>query len=216
MSSKSSKVLAIFLAATLAGAGAVASAQGQYDQRYDDRYDNGNDRGYDQGGYDDGGVYDYAKVVDVQPLTRQVRVSTPQRECWDETRYEQPPPSYGMSDSRVAGGTLLGAVIGGVIGHAVGHNHHGGHHEQAATAAGAIIGAGIGNSQAKRRAGYTPPPPREYTVQRCETRYRDEVHERIDGYRVTYLYQGRRQVTRMPYNPGERIRVRVDVTPAEQ
>jgi uncharacterized protein YcfJ len=215
MSSKSTKVLAIFLAATLAGAATTAFAQDPYGQGYDNRYDDRYDRGPDPG-YDDGGVYDYAKVVDVQPLTRQVRVSTPQRECWDETRYEQPPPSYGMSDSRVAGGTLLGAVIGGVIGHAVGHNHHGGRHEQSATAAGAIIGAGIGNSQAKRRSGHAPPPPREYTVQRCETRYRDEVHERIDGYRVTYLYQGRRQVTQLPYNPGERIRVRVDVTPAEQ
>ena len=34
-------------------------------------------------------------------------------------------------------------------------------------------------------------------------------------YRVTYEYQGRRQVTELPYRPGERIRVRVDVTPAE-
>jgi uncharacterized protein YcfJ len=218
MSSKNTKVLAIFLAAALAGAANSAAAQDPYGRPYDDRYDprppSGPPYG-DERPYDDG-AYDYAQVVDVQPLTRQVRVSTPQRECWDETRYEPPPPSYGMSDSRVAGGTLLGAVIGGVIGHAVGHNHHGGRHEQAATAGGAVIGAAIGNQQAKRRSGYAPPPPREYTVQRCETRYRDEYHERIDGYRVTYLYNGRRQVTQLPYNPGERIRVRVDVTPAEQ
>jgi uncharacterized protein YcfJ len=52
-------------------------------------------------------------------------------------------------------------------------------------------------------------------VQRCETRYHDEWQERVDGYRVTYLYHGHRQVTEMPYRPGDRIRVRVDVSPAE-
>jgi uncharacterized protein YcfJ len=107
---------------------------------------------------------------------------------------------------------LLGAVIGGVIGNQIGH----GRGRKAATAAGVVIGAGIGNQQAKARSGYVPPPPREYTVQRCDTRYQDEYHERVEGYRVTYLYQGRRQVTELPYRPGERIRVRVDVTPAEQ
>jgi hypothetical protein len=32
---------------------------------------------------------------------------------------------------------------------------------------------------------------------------------------VTYVYNGRRQVTTLPYRPGDRIRVRVDVSPAE-
>ena len=65
------------------------------------------------------------------------------------------------------------------------------------------------------RDAANPPTAREYTVQRCETRYTEEVQERIDAYRVTYLYHGRRQVTELPYRPGDRIRVRVDVTPAE-
>ena len=54
-------------------------------------------------------------------------------------------------------------------------------------------------------------------VQRCETRYQDDWEERVDGYRVTYQYQGRRQVTvtELPYRPGDRIRVRVAVTPAD-
>jgi uncharacterized protein YcfJ len=65
-----------------------------------------------------------------------------------------------------------------------------------------------------RRVGAVP-APQPYTVQRCETRYHDEYQERIDGYRVTYVYHGRRQVTELPYRPGERIRVRVDVSPAE-
>ena len=71
------------------------------------------------------------------------------------------------------------------------------------------------HQQAAKRSGYVPPPPREYTVQRCETRYREEWQERVDGYRVTYVYHGQEQVTEMPYKPGDRIRVRVDVTPAQ-
>jgi uncharacterized protein YcfJ len=80
-----------------------------------------------------------------------------------------------------------------------------------------VIGAAIGRDQAeKRNAQYgSVGPTREYTVERCETRYREEWQERVDGYRVTYIYNGRRQVTEMPYDPGDRIRVRVDVSPAE-
>lgn len=48
-----------------------------------------------------------------------------------------------------------------------------------------------------------------------EVRYRDSFVERIDGYDVTYEYAGREYVTQLPYDPGERIRVRVDVTPAD-
>jgi uncharacterized protein YcfJ len=195
----SKQVLVGFLAAAFTAVSAGAMAQ----DRYDDRYDN---RGYD-GRYDDGGAYDYAKVVDVQPLTSRVRVSTPQRECWDETRYDQ--GGYGGQGPRVAGSTLLGAVIGAAIGNQIGS----GHGRKAATAGGAVIGAAIGHQQGVRRNGAVSAQP--YTVQRCETRYRDEYQERIDGYRVTYVYHGGRQVTELPYRPGDRIRVRVDVSPAE-
>ncbi|MEJ0084106.1 MAG: glycine zipper 2TM domain-containing protein [Pseudomonadota bacterium] len=202
MSISSKKVLMGVLAATITFASAGAFAQ---DHRYDDRPDDRYDTRYD----DRDGAYDYAKVLDVQPLVTRVRVSTPAQECWDETRYDQ--GGYRGPDSRTAGGTLLGAVIGAAIGNQIGH----GDGRRAATAAGAIIGAGIGNSQAQRRAGYPAPASREYTVQRCETRYHDEWQDRTDGYRVTYLYNGRRQVTELPYRPGDRIRVRVDVSPAQ-
>jgi uncharacterized protein YcfJ len=213
----SKKVLVGVLTAAFAFASAGAFAKDKYDpryddrpaDRYDDRYDRDDDSRYDDR-YDDrhDGAYDYAKVIDVQPLISRVRVSTPQQECWDETRYDQ--GGYGR-DRGTAGGTLLGAVIGAAIGNQIGH----GDGRRAATAAGAVIGAGIGNSQAQRRAGYPASPPREYSVQRCETRYHDEWQERTDGYRVTYLYHGRRQVTELPYRPGDRIRVRVDVSPAQ-
>lgn len=193
------------IAFTLASAGAFA--QDRYD-RYDHRYDNGHDQRYDDrydDRYDERG-YDYARVVDVQPLMTRVRVSSPQRECWDETRVDD--RGYGGPRSS-AGGAILGAVIGGVIGSQVGS----GRGRDAATAAGAVIGAGIGHRQAQRNAN--TPPPREYTVERCDTRYSEHWEERVDGYKVTYVYNGRRQVTQLPYKPGNRIRVRVDVSPAE-
>lgn len=33
--------------------------------------------------------------------------------------------------------------------------------------------------------------------------------ERIDGYRVTYVFRGREYTTRMAYDPGSRVRIRV-------
>jgi uncharacterized protein YcfJ len=211
MASSSKQAVVGLMAAVIAFASAGALAQEDpYDRRYDDRQDGRYDRGYQ-------GDYDYAKVVDVEPLTRRVRVTTPTRECWDETRTETA-PYYGPSRER-GGATLLGAAIGAVIGHQIGH----GHGRRAATVAGAVVGGAIARDQAERRAaqnssgngGYASQPPRQYTVERCQTRYNEQWEERVDGYRVTYVYNGRRQVTTLPYEPGDRIRVRVDVSPAE-
>jgi uncharacterized protein YcfJ len=146
--------------------------------------------------------YDYAPVTRVEPIVRQVRIETPRRECYDDVRYVDSPAP------QVAGHTLLGGIIGGVIGHQIGH----GDARDFATVAGAAIGAGVGYSNATRRYA---PQTHEETVQRCSVRYDHEYEERIDGYRVTYEYNGREYTTRMPYDPGERIKVRVAVAPAE-
>jgi uncharacterized protein YcfJ len=220
MSISSRKIVVSLVAAAVAAASAGAFAKDHYDDRpYDDRpydqgqYDQGSyDQGPHDGRYDNGGdAYDYARVVDVQPLVSRVRVSTPQRECWDETRVDN--RGYGNSPlpRSSAGGAVLGGIVGAVIGHQIGH----GQGRDAATAVGAVVGAAVGSQQAQRRAAYASAPPQQYTVQRCETRYHDEWQERTDGYRVTYVYNGRRQVTQLPYRPGDRIRVRVDVSPAE-
>ena len=148
------------------------------------------------------GDYDYAPVTRVEPIMRQVRIETPRRECYDDVRYvESPAP-------QVAGHTLLGGIIGGVLGHQIGH----GNARDFATVAGAALGAGVGYTSATRR--YSP-QTHEETVQRCDVRYEREYEERIEGYRVTYEYNGREYTTRMPYDPGERIKVRVAVAPAE-
>ena len=154
-----------------------------------------------------GAVYDYAKVESVQPNVRYVTVRRPVEECWEETRHytvERRPPGS-------AAGTLVGAVIGGVIGHQFGS----GRGNDAATVAGTLIGAAVGNDRAKRRAGYSYETTRyERPVQRCRTSYASHQEERVDSYHVVYSYKGQRYATDMPYDPGKRLRIRVDVRPA--
>jgi uncharacterized protein YcfJ len=150
--------------------------------------------------------YDYAPVRHVEPIVRQVRVETPRRECYDDTHYVESRPH--ISEPGTAGRTLLGGIIGGVIGHQFGS----GRGRDAATVAGAAIGAGVGYDAAARRSSGAV---EERTVERCAVRYENNYEERIDGYRVTYEYNGREFTTRLPYDPGERIRVRVAVAPAE-
>jgi len=103
-------------------------------------------------------------------------------------------------------GAIGGAVVGGVLGNQVGD----GRGRQVARAAGAIIGGAVGYNVSRDRKGNGG----ERIQERCETRYRDNYEERVDGYDVTYEYAGREYLTRLPYDPGERIRIRVDVTPA--
>ncbi|HEX5786969.1 MAG TPA: glycine zipper 2TM domain-containing protein [Woeseiaceae bacterium] len=152
-----------------------------------------------------GAQYDYARVLASEPIRRTVAVRTPVRECWEEAEYyevERPSPGVGAA-------TFVGAVVGGVVGHQFGS----GRGNDAATVAGSLVGAAIGNSSARRRHGYEVVT---YTrpVERCRTTMREHREERIDGYRVVYQYRGQKYATRMPYDPGRQLRVRVDVRPA--
>lgn len=153
-------------------------------------------------------TYEYARVVNVEPIVRRVRVETPQRECWQEDRYEEP----ASAQRGVAGPMILGGLIGGAVGKHVSRDHR-----RTGMLAGAIIGSAIGHDIGeRRRAAQSYHEPRVYTVERCGVRYVDNYEERIEGYDVEYVYEGRHYHTRLPYDPGERIRIRVDVTPAER
>ena len=167
--------------------------------------------------------YDYARVTHVEPRYRQVRTSVPRQECYTETRYlpeSRPYGSYGPygGERPAAGGMILGGLIGAVIGHQFGSGERG-----VGTVAGAVIGSAIGYDAAKRRASeayggdyggdYGGREGRSVNSERCETRYSERVDQRIDGYRVTYRYHDRNYQTDLPYDPGERLRVRVTVSP---
>ena len=155
---------------------------------------------------DDYATYDYAQVISSQPMIKYVTVKTPVRECWEETEYYTVDSYAGRS----VGGTIFGALIGSVIGHQFGS----GSGNDAATVAGGLIGAAIGNDASRRRQGQYGVEQHSRPVERCKTSYREHREERIDGYRVTYRYHGQKYQTEMPYDPGNKLRVRVDIRPA--
>ena len=150
------------------------------------------------------GDYEYAKVVSADPIYRTVRVSTPRQECYDERVVTREPAYRSNGDP---GAALFGAILGGVAGHQFGK----GSGKSVATAAGALIGAGIGQSRTRSYSGATE---RVSYETRCSNYDDYRTEQRVEGYDVTYRYNGRTYHTRMPHDPGNRIPVRVDVSPA--
>lgn len=147
---------------------------------------------------------EYARVIRVEPIYREVEVSTPHRECYDQPVHQD----YRVrrdGDSALA--TIVGGVVGGVIGHNLGH----GHHRAPVTIAGTLMGAGIGHSLARQRdEDYEERVSYRHICHVVdETRY----ERRLDGYDVTYRYHGGIYHTTMPYDPGPRLQVYVDVSP---
>ena len=170
-------------------------AQGGYDQygNYrggnDGYYDqNGNYRrnGYNNGSYNNGGYYD---------------------------QYGNYHASAGSNTGRTVA-TVVGGIAGAVLGSKVG----GGSGSVAASAIGTMVG-GMAGRQVYDNAHR---PQRTATVQVCDPvpvngsyngSYYGNANNVATGYDVTYEYAGRRYTTRTSYNPGDRIRVRVDVRP---
>lgn len=156
------------------------------------------DPGRGDRGWDRDRDRDYARVVAVEPMVERVRYSVPVRDCWVEGRERRPVDRTGAA--------IVGGAVGAVIGNSIGH----GDGRRAATIGGALVGAVLGNEAAR---GDARRGSRYQEVERCRTRYEDRFDERVSSYRVTYLYNGRRGVTHLPYEPGRFIRVAVDVHP---
>ena len=148
----------------------------------------------------DGDFVAYGKVVEAEPQYRSVRVSEPRRECWGE---EVRVPDGGY---RSHTGVILGGLIGGVVGHELGNRHH----RPLTTAAGAVLGASLGRdlSDGRRTHAYDV---RHEEVCRVTDSYR--VEDRLDGYRVTYRYNGKTFVTHTDHAPGRRIPLDVSIHP---
>ena len=146
--------------------------------------------------------YDYAEVIRVEPITRTVRISVPREECWEEQV-----PVY-ESGYRSATPMILGGIIGGVAGHNIGK----GHGQDVATVAGTILGGSIGRDIGEQHR--TPDSVRTVQETRCQQVRDYQEEQRVEGYRVFYRYQGAEYETRMPHDPGDRIRVQVTVQPA--
>lgn len=146
-------------------------------------------------------LFEYARVVEVQPVYRREKLSTPVRECWDEPVY------HTRHQPKSAGGMLAGGLIGAVVGHQFGR----GNGKRMATAVGALAGAHIGHQAVNGHI--KPKRTLEGYEQHCKTRQRVSYRQVLDGYDVIYEYRGREYQMTMPYDPGRRIKMRIQFTP---
>ena len=137
--------------------------------------------------------------------------------------------SYGNQGYSSGAGRTVATVIGGVLGAALGSQVGGGSARYATSAIGSLVGGIAGQKvyETSQRNRY----PRTGTVEVCDPvqvdnngyssgygqstygQYGQVNNRRVTGYDVTYEYGGRTYTTRTNYNPGNRIRIRVDVTP---
>lgn len=108
------------------------------------------------------------------------------------------------------GGRQLATVIGSLAGAVLGSQIGGGDGRYIGTAVGTIAGGAAG--RAIYEANNRGPSYRRGDVRVCEPSGYGSESERVDGYDVTYEYAGRQYHTRRDYHPGDRIRVRVDVS----
>lgn len=172
----------------------------------------GDKRRYKEDRYDDrrNSSQEYGDVTDVQPLYREVRIEEPRRECYDERVVYQERDErdgYWLDNGRAGG--LVGAIAGGVAGHQFGK----GRGKDAATVLGAIIGAGVGQRVAYQNSAPRQTIERVAYEERCRTVSNYRIEQRVEGYDVTYRYGGRTYNTTLPYDPGKRIPLNVDVQP---
>lgn len=155
----------------------------------DARYNNGND---------DNAHYGWADVLRADPVQGVTRTEVPRQECYDQQVVRRDPGNS-------TGATVLGAVIGGVLGHTVGK----GDGRTAATVVGAVAGGAVGNRVSDHGGDY------DTTQTSCRQVSSVSEQRRIVGYDVEYRYRGEVYTSRLNYDPGERLRVRVQVDPAD-
>lgn len=137
-----------------------------------------------------------ARVISSEPVYQTVNEARTQ--CWTET------VGYDRRDRHEgSGGAVIGAIAGGLLGSTVGK----GNGRVAAAAVGAATGAVVGDRLDDRHAV----APRQ--VERCETI--DNPRRVISAYDVRYRYQGQDYITRLPYEPGRHLNLRVSFEVAE-
>lgn len=156
-----------------------------------------------------GGVtYDYATVIDAQPIVKTIRVSTPREECWEENVVYRDRFDRGGNHGV---GTVVGSVVGGAIGNAVGHKKS---NKQVGAVVGAVLGATLGHAISESAARDRRTETVEYGKEEVCRVYHDyHEEERIVGYDVRYRYNNQTYSTRTTTDPGDTIKIRLAVSP---
>ncbi len=139
--------------------------------------------------------YGYAQVLRADAVVEQVLTMVPEERCID------PEADQAGQGRQGAGGTVIGAIVGAALGNQVGK----GSGRALATVAGAVAGGAIGNSLSRDEA-----PPLGIDCQVVDVQ---RERSQVVGYDVEYMYKGEKYLSRLPYDPGNRLRVRVSVTP---
>lgn len=168
--------------------------------------------------------YDLAEVVRVEPIIEIVSEPVYSQHCYEqpvyETVYEQDyyGDYYGSGHVGGHGERVLGAIAGGLLGNQFGH----GGGRVAATFFGTVLGDALVADHQQRHAGNDSAYRGRYPVgerisyrERCDTHTRYVNEERVRSFAVTYRYQGALYHARTAFDPGDSLRVRVDVLPAD-
>nr|WP_207956634.1 glycine zipper 2TM domain-containing protein [Pseudomonas fluorescens] len=135
---------------------------------------------------------EYAQVLAVEPVKTQIK--TPREVCKDVTVTRQRP----VQDQHQIAGTVLGAVAGGLLGNQIG----GGTGKKIATVAGAAGGGYAGN---KIQEGMQERDTYTTTQTRCNTV--NDISDKVVGYDVRYVLDGKEGKVRMDRDPGNQIPV---------
>jgi uncharacterized protein YcfJ len=170
--------------------------------------------------------YGWADVLRVDPVYEAVADTAENGDTPQDCPNESPPPpprENDQADTRAAG-TAIGVLIGAVIGHALGH----GNGNKLTTVAGAVAGGVAGNRIAAAQDQATNNQAQQQadaerdavatSLLDCRdgtTRRPAQSERRIIGYDVEYRYKGEIYMARLPFDPGDRVRVKITVVPAE-
>jgi uncharacterized protein YcfJ len=157
---------------------------------------------------EDNAYYGWADVLRVDPVFAEAAPATPAQPCYEEQVPIESTGEASASDQRGIA-TAIGAVIGGLLGNQIGK----GSGRAAATLAGAVAGGAVGNGLVAEDAN-DDYRPRYRTVRHCPPKPSSGTR-RIVAYDVEYRYRGDVYSSRLAYDPGDRLRVRISVTPAE-
>ena len=151
---------------------------------------------------------DYAKVIDVKPVNKRIKVSVPVEQCHNKQVWNETPRRHSHGHKN----EVIGALIGAAVGNQIGKNAKKGNGREIGTVAGAVIGGVIGNSHSRHHSHHRP-AGYYTTVRHCDTNYETRYKTKVVGYDVKYRYRGKVYSTRMNQHPGSQIKVKVDVTP---
>ena len=203
MESRAKFVTSLFSLIAISASGAAFATQEKFGQQSGQFAQNARTQ-VSSGEFDD-----FARVTNV--IAQVEQINRPRQECRTEIVQVNRQVQTQAAQPRANGGAIIGGIAGALIGNQIG----GGSGRTTATAAGAIIGAISGDRLENNgtQQGAVETVTSEQPVQRC--RMVDNFESRTTGYNVTYEYKGRQYSSVLPYDPGNRLKVNVTVTPAQ-